>query len=58
MIGTRISQGFQWHWSDVKIPSESMGIMEKSGDAESVRVLRHHIVLEPVRVAFRGLAHP
>jgi hypothetical protein len=49
MVGTRISTG----------------IMEISGRPESVRVLHHHlwaagscIMLEPVRVASKGLACP
>jgi hypothetical protein len=44
MVGTRISYGFQWHQSHLKIPSESTGIVETNGHPESIRVLRHHLL--------------
>jgi hypothetical protein len=31
---------FQWHRSQIKVPSKSTGIIKTSGCAESVRVLR------------------
>src|SRR5207237_4438669 len=44
MDGKRISQSFQWHWSHIKLPSESTGIVLTSGRPESVRMLRHHLL--------------
>jgi hypothetical protein len=51
--------------SHLKIPFESMGIVDTSGCPESDRVLCHRLwavapctVLKPVRVASRGLARP